>query len=598
MKIASTKTKWLGAALLFITGAGLGIWAEIMVAKNSAFHWVEVHVQGWATDTPKLYYSADGMFREHDAVEGRRYWQRANERRFRFPLPRREISHLRFDPTASHRWTLIEFLQLRSRTGDHSSLFDLPMVEGEEVEVVTRENGSWRIQPIAKAHDPHISFTLSEPIARVPWTANLHPLRGVLFAIIGGGSLAALGWWALTLAPGAIARLIFTPERLRTGGTILAFMAVAVALFNTSLVLPLLAGAGLLALANAALKGRILGCIKDIPMLWVVIGWFGFAALSSLWAVNAGFSYLELEKGGLSLMAFLVFGMVLQKNRDVSRAHLFFQLLGLLGIFFLLREIWSGMYFKRGTSFFPHANLFSYFWVLILPPALAFVLDGQRQMRGRVMQAVLLSAGLAALMISQSRGGILGFGVAAGVIFLVRFPRQTLIAGAILVIPAFFVVQRLLLSLGRSSVITDDHRSSLYATAWDIIREHPLGGTGVGNFVLEYIVRNDGEPHIHAHNLLLHFQAELGIGGTLFLLFFLAAIARQVIVFIRCRPLDMRLLGWHAALIGSLTCLMFDYQVSYLPLAVMTMLPLMIVLKGFPRAIFSPENSPEHTSKV
>jgi putative inorganic carbon (HCO3(-)) transporter len=70
-------------------------------------------------------------------------------------------------------------------------------------------------------------------------------------------------------------------------------------------------------------------------------------------------------------------------------------------------------------------------------------------------------------------------------------------------------------------IATPDMRMDLWAKTADMVTDHPLVGVGLGNFqsVFERVynpeLNDDGRRGGHAHNLWLHYAAELGVPGGL-----------------------------------------------------------------------------------
>lgn len=118
---------------------------------------------------------------------------------------------------------------------------------------------------------------------------------------------------------------------------------------------------------------------------------------------------------------------------------------------------------------------------------------------------------LYAIYLTQSRGGLMGFGVGMMVLFVSRFGwRKAAILGVV-AMPALLMVFG-----GRQTAISTEEGSAqarvrLWAEAFDGIKGNPLTGLGAGAM---------GEYYMNqvAHNTFIHMFGELGlIGGSAFL---------------------------------------------------------------------------------
>ncbi|MQC25104.1 MAG: hypothetical protein DWG81_04075 [Chloroflexi bacterium] len=174
-----------------------------------------------------------------------------------------------------------------------------------------------------------------------------------------------------------------------------------------------------------------------------------------------------------------------------------------------------------------------------LPVALAVALLGVRDLRGRMYAAVALPLA-AALWLSFSRGALL-LGVPAALAVVILFwggrrARRVLAAagaGGLLV---------LLLVIGRSPRFARlaDYtqgpvffRLQLWRSALAMVRDAPLTGVGLDNFLYAYRGRYIApaawqEPNLsHAHNWLLDFATRLGLPGLLLAGAMLAGFGQQ-----------------------------------------------------------------------
>ncbi|MFZ5915503.1 MAG: O-antigen ligase family protein [Chloroflexota bacterium] len=176
---------------------------------------------------------------------------------------------------------------------------------------------------------------------------------------------------------------------------------------------------------------------------------------------------------------------------------------------------------------------------------------------------------LAALLLTQSRGGLLGLAVAlASYGWTLARPETTdrRRAGRWLlatVVALSLLAYGLMAAYGRGLSLDDGPtqvRLETMAGALKTLLAHPLAGSGPGTLGQELLRRQQPlrEIHAHAHNLWLTFAAETGLPGILGLIWLAALVWRA-----RGRPSDRLRLALQAALLGflahSLVDSFFDY---------------------------------------
>jgi len=159
-----------------------------------------------------------------------------------------------------------------------------------------------------------------------------------------------------------------------------------------------------------------------------------------------------------------------------------------------------------------------------LPFALAFLLLTERGSWRWLYAAASGLLMLGALLLSQSRGAIL-LGLPAALVAVLiawrgraalRLVVITLILFAVILIPLSLALPRLGDLLGETATF----RRHLWASSWQLIREHPLTGAGLDQFLYAYRSRYLlpeawAEPDLSIpHNLLLNHWVNLGILGV------------------------------------------------------------------------------------
>lgn len=197
----------------------------------------------------------------------------------------------------------------------------------------------------------------------------------------------------------------------------------------------------------------------------------------------------------------------------------------------------SGLLLRPG-SIFGNPNTLGAWLIVLVPPALYRAVTARHPV-GRVLMGIYSLAALLLLGASFSRGAWLG--MTAGMVgggLLVLAHQQRLSAaywhgwwsrthpgvrlaatGGLLVIAAVVLATGLLfLRTFTLAGRTLNLRTDIYAAAVQVAAERPLTGYGLFTFggqMPRYWFTPPRETHSHAHNLLLHVVAELGLTGLL-----------------------------------------------------------------------------------
>ena len=202
-------------------------------------------------------------------------------------------------------------------------------------------------------------------------------------------------------------------------------------------------------------------------------------------------------------------------------------LVGLYHYFFVgVVEATGGV--RRVLAIFHSPNALALFLGKGLPVAITLALfAGQK----RWFYTAASLASLACLYLTYSRGAWLGVGCALLFIVVLRGSRRLLAS----VGTAVAVAVGLLAFLPRGRLLSEatiEQRFHLWRAAVDMIRDHPLLGVGLDNFLYQYpkymLEEAWAEPNIsHPHNILLDFWTRLGILGVGSMLWLQAAFWRM-----------------------------------------------------------------------
>ena len=188
---------------------------------------------------------------------------------------------------------------------------------------------------------------------------------------------------------------------------------------------------------------------------------------------------------------------------------------------------------------FVNPNHFAGFVELISPLGLAMILTGAAR-RNKLPLLILLSVvPIGALALSASRGGITSFLFEFVLLTLLirkrgERRRQLLMAGGLALVAGFLAAW---LGLGWTverfehltrGDISRDRRVSIFRDTWQIVRDHPWTGTGLGTLEIvfpRYESYYDGRVVDHAHNDYLELLSDTGLIGGACILGFVALLA-------------------------------------------------------------------------
>jgi O-antigen ligase len=233
----------------------------------------------------------------------------------------------------------------------------------------------------------------------------------------------------------------------------------------------------------------------------------------------------------------------------------------------------------RAQGAFEHPNLLAFFLVLSVPVAIALAFQSRRV--ERLVMACAAIAGIEGLVLTLTRGAILGFIVALALLATWRPVRRVLVAGVLLGIVALAaapvswtqsgqlgVLTERLASVGDLTQTSTNPRIHIWRMSLGIVAAHPVLGVGAGNFsaaALSNDLRNEDygrfwEGYDHAHDLLLTIAAELGIAGLGLMLALVAVAARTTMRALRRATSERPLvLAVAAGLTGLFAAGLTDY---------------------------------------
>jgi O-antigen ligase len=321
-------------------------------------------------------------------------------------------------------------------------------------------------------------------------------------------------------------------ERLAYGG-LLAFVVLLYS--NIGVVVPALAPLQLTKLvAFVALAALVIGRVSrgaalrlDAPQTILVFGLLVLAACSvygALWPGLALKSLMDFAKMGAVYLLIVhvvdrperfrrVAGTIIVCSLVPAMATLWRAALG-ISLVDGHRAAWVGL--------FEDPNELAYSLVILVPLAMT-LFDTARSRRARVVYAIAAVIQVAAVVATQSRGGVLGLVVVLGLLLWSYRIRGGVLAIVVLVAVVGFAFaadtfwQRVevVATYQQDDAITS--RIQAWRVGVDIFLNRPMLGVGIGNFALAWPLYADspGGKWLTAHNAFIQILGELGIMGLI-----------------------------------------------------------------------------------
>lgn len=348
---------------------------------------------------------------------------------------------------------------------------------------------------------------------------------------------------------------------------------------------------------------------------WAVLAFLVLALISTRWAGNFGVASREFRI--IVLDPILLYALVRFSRFSTRQLRWFVNALLASGVAVcaigLYQYVTGDVILADGvgrlTAVWGSPNNVGLYLGRLLPIALAFVfkLRGQADDpgagdHGSAFQRAIARWGYAALValfgvtivLTYSRGALfLGVPASVGFVMLVLYLRSHQLsprarwaigATALLVGVALlpFLNSERAGSWFQTGTGTGFFRLAVWTSAVNMIRDHPLLGVGLDNFLYEYpkyiLPEAWREPNLsHPHNIILDFWVRLGIGGVLVLLWLLAAFYQRAWrVFKSSRQMYLRalMLGLMASVVNMLAHGLIDAAYFVVDLAFVFLLTL------------------------
>lgn len=222
----------------------------------------------------------------------------------------------------------------------------------------------------------------------------------------------------------------------------------------------------------------------------------------------------------------------------------------------------------RIYSFFDNPNNYAELIVMTVPMGIALILNADSPQERRLAVLCMLPC-IASLGFTYSRSGWIGFVLAVMVFCLLyrwKLAPVFVVLGLCCLPLLPGTILRRIMTIGNKSDSSSRYRVMIYESSWRMIRDHWLGGIGLGTDILyqtfkQYPTMADGNWPIHCHNNYLEIWAEMGLFGIVpFLGMALHSFRSGVTQVFRA---DKRLRAVLAAAIGSFAGILLIACVEY-----------------------------------
>jgi O-antigen ligase len=333
---------------------------------------------------------------------------------------------------------------------------------------------------------------------------------------------------------------LFTQSRILSLLIVLAFGIALWSPFSALASLPLLAGL-LIPLVRNCLYQK-----KNIPDL-IMMGWAVWLPINVIVSVAMGISLNYA--GALVTMPLAYFcGRAIfyhESSQKIFRIFLWL-LLGCMSVISVIEDPWP-FHDPKAQGPFNDPNLLAAFLNLLFLPLVHGYLAGdiaKTSSYRRMVKLLILGSTLLSLFMISSRGSMLSLIIFVPILAWVSrrtpdFPRKIVVLGIVICVSyafAFWVKQ------GAGTAITrlvytvtsgDSGRLMMVRSTWEMIKEHPWLGTGLGTFRLFYPVHREfneiGSAGGWAHNDYLQFWQEGGLPLFMILILLSAWLVGRII---------------------------------------------------------------------
>jgi len=297
------------------------------------------------------------------------------------------------------------------------------------------------------------------------------------------------------------------------------------------------AGFALVALFGSAIlynRKLVIGGVQG----WLLLALFALVGFSSLWSYWPKYTFDTFTDGLKYLAIFFIIANVIDTE---ARIATLIRVLALASCIPAIGAIWShaaGEHLVEGDragwiGVFANPNDLAYYLVVGVAMVLAAA-NAAHSRRRKVAWWLLMAPIFYAILLTQSRGGMLAACV-VGLFWALRsFKRAPLVIGAACIAAAIVFVspnnpwsRRTQEATAYGEDVSAQGRIDAWRTGLNIARERPFTGVGAGAFVIawpQFAPGDAGEARTQ-HNTFIQLLSELGIPALLIFIGALAAAA-------------------------------------------------------------------------
>jgi len=252
---------------------------------------------------------------------------------------------------------------------------------------------------------------------------------------------------------------------------------------------------------------------------------------------------LLLKWGRFPLLLWMIIDTFHKTKRQVKAVYVILLSSVLVGLSVLMQKFF-GWEFLRGNALsglsspvtgpFKNQNALAVYLTCVIPIVCSLFLFNWKNFGKKLLFLVISTMLILSSYWAFCRGGWLG--VAGGLFFTILFFNYYRLKTIFwkLFISFYFIVLPLFgFILYYFSIRKDSSRFVLFSGAWNMIKEHPFFGIGVGTFMDHIALYSHSNLSYYAHNCYLQIWAESGIFSLLFfilIIFFVLYKSIEVIV--------------------------------------------------------------------
>jgi len=297
-------------------------------------------------------------------------------------------------------------------------------------------------------------------------------------------------------------------------------------------------------------KTSFVNIVKPVktPINTPVIIFLGISFLSIFWSTYPEASLRAFIRKWIEyILLFFIMAETMNSKTRIRNLIVFMALTGaIVGIDGIVQRI-TGLDFVRGYNMMPPPRIRASFkftgglssWLTIMIfPFLSIFIFYKNKKSVKILSGVLAIILISCLMMTFSKGAILGFFVALLTMLLFKAKNKKKIISILLICLLLFVVfvhfspRHIKTSFMPSAPAFHD-RAYMWKTAFNMISDRPLLGQGLNTFMANYKKFNPLEGHVYgstvsyAHNCYLQIPAEIGIFGLIAFLGLIFAMIRD-----------------------------------------------------------------------